>query len=143
MTTQTNAYPIRRSPLGAFFLIILLMLLSYAAIQVILGTHAATRHPDTYAAARDCLNKNGVWKVYQEPKPTDNTFHWLCQDPVTKTVYDMIVEKINETTYHEKTAFMPKDGTWNKVFRWLIEGEGKRGGTWQNPPTGPIELLPP
>jgi len=75
MTTQTNAYPVRRSQWGAFFLIILLMLLSYAAIQVILGTHAATRHPDTYAAARDCLNKNGVWKVYQEPKPTDNTFH--------------------------------------------------------------------
>ena len=143
MTTQANADPVRRSPLGAFLLIILLMLISYAAIQVILGSHAATAHPDTYAATRNCLNKNGVWKVYQEPKPTDNTFHWLCQDPVTKTVYDMIVEKIDETTYREKTAFMPKDGIWGKVFRWLIEGEGKRGGTWQNPPTGTIELLPP
>ena len=55
----------------------------------------------------------------------------------------MIVEKINETTYREKTAFMPKDGTWDKVFRWLIEGEGKRGGTWQDPPTDTIELLQP
>ena len=143
MTTNMNAYLVRRSPLGAFLLIILLMLASYAAIQVILGSHAATAHPNTYAATRNCLSKNGVWKVYQEPKPTDNTFHWLCQDPVTKTVYDMIVEKINETTYREKTAFMPKDGRWEKVFRWLIEGEGKRGGTWQNPPTAPIELLPP
>ncbi len=98
MNTQTNAYPVRRSQLGAFLLIILLMLISYVAIQVILGSHAATAHPDTYAATRNCLNKNGVWKVYQESKPTDNTFHWLCQDPVTKTVYDMIVEKINETT---------------------------------------------
>ena len=143
MTTNMNAYLVRRSPLGAFLLIILLMLASYAAIQVILGSHAATAHPNTYAATRNCLSKNGVWKVYQEPKPTDNTFHWLCQDPVTKTVYDMIVEKINETTYREKTAFMPKDGRWEKVFRWLIEGEGKRGGTWQIPPTAPIELLPP
>jgi hypothetical protein len=80
-------------------------------------------HPDTYAATRNCLNKNGVWKVYQEPKPTDNTFHWLCQDPVTKTVYDMIVEKINETTYREKTAFMPKGGIWGKVFRWLSKAK--------------------
>ena len=83
MTTQANTYPVRRSPLGAFLLIILLALTSYAAIQVILGSHAATAHPDTYAATRNCLNKNGVWKVYQEPKPTDNTFHWLCQDSVT------------------------------------------------------------
>ena len=68
MTTQTNAYLLRRSPLGALLLIILLMLITYAAIQVLLGSQAATRHPDTYAATRDCLNKNGVWKVYQKPK---------------------------------------------------------------------------
>ena len=55
MTTQANVYPVRRSPLGAFLLIVLLMLASYAAIQIILGSHAATRHPDTYAAARSYL----------------------------------------------------------------------------------------
>jgi hypothetical protein len=32
MTTQANTYPVRRSPLGAFLLIILLALTSYAAI---------------------------------------------------------------------------------------------------------------
>jgi hypothetical protein len=47
MTTQTNAYLLRRSPLGALLLIIFLMLLSYAAIQVILGSQAATAHSDT------------------------------------------------------------------------------------------------
>ncbi len=50
MTTQTNTDLVRRSPLGAFLLIILLMLVSYAVIQVILGSHAATAHPNTYAA---------------------------------------------------------------------------------------------
>jgi hypothetical protein len=35
MTSQTNAYPVRRSPLGAFLLNMLLILISYAAIQVI------------------------------------------------------------------------------------------------------------
>ena len=44
MTTQSSTYPVRRSPLGAFLLIILLMLVSYAAIQVIPGSHAATAH---------------------------------------------------------------------------------------------------
>ena len=86
MITQSNIYPVRRSQRGAFLLIILLALTNYAAIQVILGSHAATAHLGTYAATRNCLNKNGVWKVYQEPRPTDNTFHWLCQDPITKTV---------------------------------------------------------
>ncbi len=37
MTTQTNTDLVRRSPLGAFLLIILLMLVSYAVIQVILA----------------------------------------------------------------------------------------------------------
>jgi hypothetical protein len=47
MTAQANAYPDRCSPLGAFLLIIFLMLISYVAIQVMLGSHAATRHPAT------------------------------------------------------------------------------------------------
>ena len=79
MTTQTNAYPVRRSPLGAFLLIILLMLISYAAIQVLLGPHAAIRHPDTYAAIRDCLNKMVCGKCIKNPlftSPQNSSSAW-------------------------------------------------------------------
>jgi hypothetical protein len=53
----------------------------------------------------------------------------------------MIVEKIDELTYREKSAFMPKDGSWNQIFNWLTKN--KFGGKWVNPPQGSINLIGP
>ena len=53
----------------------------------------------------------------------------------------MIVEKIDELSYREKSAFMPKDGSWNQIFNWLTKN--KFGGKWINPPQGPINLISP
>ena len=117
---------------------LLFIALIVVAIAVYLNRHATDRHGDEANQARNCIRNNGVWQVYKEPG--NNIHHWLCKDPVTGTIFDLIVEKINEMTYKEKTAFRPKDGKWDAVRYWL---EGKRGGTWQNPPTGPIELIQP
>ena len=79
MTTQTNAYLFRRSRLGAFLFIILRMLISYAAIQIILGSHASTRNPDTYAAICDCLNKMACGKCIKNPlftSPQNSSSAW-------------------------------------------------------------------
>ena len=79
MTTQTNAYLIRRSPRGAFLFITLLMLVSYAAIQIILGSHASTAHPDTYATIRNCLNKMACGKCIKNPlftSPQNSSSAW-------------------------------------------------------------------
>lgn len=141
MTAHAPAYPTKRSHSGGVFFIVLLLLMitAYAAIQVLLAPHAMEQHPDTAALTRDCVQKNGVWKAYQEPRST--TFHWLCKDPSTGTIFDMIVEKISETLYREKTSFMRKDGKWDQVFNWLTKG--KPGGKWVNPPTEPIQLITP
>ena len=113
MTVHAPAYLAKRSHSGGVFIILfLLMIIGYAAIQVMLGTHAMEKHSDTATLTRDCIQQNGVWK-YQEPKST--TFHWLCKDPSTGTIFDMIVEKVNETLYREKTSFLRKDGKWDQV----------------------------
>jgi len=98
-----------------------------AAIKVTLRPHAVEQHPDTAPLTRDCIQKNGIWKVYQEPRPTDNVFHWLCKDPATGTIFDMVVEKINESLYKERTSFEPKGGKWDTIFRWLEGLAGANG----------------
>lgn len=123
---------------GIFILILMaLILLVYAVIQVTLSSHGYLAHGPEAEQTRNCIHQNGVWKAYREPN--SNTFHWLCKDPATGTIFDMIVEKLTETQYREKTAFRPKDGTWNVVRTWL---ERKRG-QWVSPPTETIELIAP
>ena len=137
---SSTTFPNQRShSKGSVFIFLLLALaiLVYAIIQVTQGSHAYLAHGVEAEHTRNCIQKYGVWKAYQEPQ--SNTFHWLCQDPVTGTIFDLIVEKLTETQYREKTAFRPKDGTWNAVRAWL---ERKRG-QWIDPPTEVIELITP
>lgn len=141
--TYADTYKSQRSHSGGVFVFIILIAfaaIGVATINIFLGSHAMEQHPDTAPLTRACIQKNGVWKAFQEGKPNENTFHWLCQDPVTKTIYDMIVEKIDEFTYREKTSFMRKDGKWTQVDNWL---RSKRGGGYVNPPQGPFKLIPP
>jgi hypothetical protein len=136
----TDIHRARRSQSGSVFILLVLMIIVLlATINVLLGDHAMKQHPDTAPLTRECLKKNGVWKAYQEPK--SSTFHWLCKDPQTGTIFDMIVEKVDELTYREKSAFMPKDGSWNQIFNWLTKN--KFGGKWVNPPQGSINLIGP
>ena len=135
-----KAFPNQRSHSnGSVFVFILLVvaILAYAIIRVTISSHAYLAHGPEAEQTRNCIQQNGVWKAYHEPK--SNTFHWLCKDPATGTIFDLIVEKLTETQYREKTALKPKGGTWNTVRAWL---EGKRG-QWVSPPTEPIELITP
>jgi hypothetical protein len=137
---HNSTFPNQRSRSNGGVLILILVglvTLVYMTIQVNVSSHAYLAHGPEAEQTRNCIQQNGVWKAYREPR--SNTFHWLCQDPVTGTILDMIVEKITETTYREKTAFRPKDGTWNAVRTWL---ERKRG-QWVNPPPETIELITP
>ena len=56
--------------------------------------HTAPKQSKHATVFSNCIQQNGVWKAYREPR--SNTFHWLCQDPVTGTIFDMIVEKLTE-----------------------------------------------
>jgi len=79
--TYITTYPTRRSQSGGVFVFIILILLAiigFMPINIILGSHAMVSHPDTAPLTRDCIQRNGVWKAYQEKTPNDKTFHWLC-----------------------------------------------------------------
>jgi hypothetical protein len=137
---SSTTFPNQRSRgKGSVFILLLfaIAILAYAIIQVIQSSHADLAHGPEAEQTRDCIQKNGVWKAYHQPK--SNTFHWLCRDPVSGSVFDLIVEKLSETKYREKTAFQPKDGKWDMVRAWL---ERKRG-QWVSPPTEAIELITP
>jgi hypothetical protein len=75
--------------------------------------------------------------VYREPD--NRTFQWLCRDPITSTIFDLIVEKINKTLYREKTIFCLRNGRWDAIQDWLLRS--KRGGKSVDPPTEPIQFI--
>jgi len=89
------------------------------------NSHAVARHGAEAELARQCFDKNGVWKVYYDK--TENNYHLLCND--AGKVYDRIIRR-TKTGYEEETAFMPKDGAWNNVMRWL----DRKGATPYNSP---------
>jgi hypothetical protein len=140
MTTATTYSGQRSSSRGVFdfIMLIALAIIGVAAINILLGNHAMESYPDTAPQTREYIQRNGVWKSYMEADK--KTFHWLCVDPVSKTIYDMIVEKIDQFTYREKTSFVRRDGTWTKVDNWL---RSKRGGQYVNPPQGQFNLIQP
>src|SRR5688572_22488331 len=74
------------------FILLALAILVLAMIKVIVLPHAYAAHGADAEQTRNCIQQNGVWKAHREPK--SNTFHWLCQDPATGTIFDMIVEKL-------------------------------------------------
>jgi hypothetical protein len=138
MTTKVNNLPYvaTKRPINwGVFLFLAIAL----GVTVYLGTHAYLQHREEAEQARNCVQQNGVWKSYREPN--GKTFHWFCQDPVTGTVFDLIVEKINETLYREKSAFSPQNGKWDTIQDWLFRT--KRGGKFVNPPDEAIQLIEP
>lgn len=138
MTTIVNDLPYvatKRPVNRGVFLFLAIVL----GITVHLGTHAYLQHREEAEQARNCVQQNGVWKSYREPD--GKTFHWFCQDPVTGTIFDLIVEKVNETLYREKTAFKPKGGKWDAMQDWLFRS--KRGGKFVDPPKEAIQLIEP
>ncbi len=138
MTTIVNDLPYfaTKRPINWGVFLFLAIALS---ITVYLGTHAYLQHREEAEQARNCVQQNGAWKSYREPD--GKTFHWFCQDPITGTIFDLIVEKINETVYREKSAFSPKNGKWDTIQDWLFQT--KRGGKFVDPPAEAIQLIEP
>ena len=67
-------------------------------------------------AIRDACNNSGVYQVWIEPDK--ETFHLLCKLENSGKIGDRIV-KIANGEKNEKSAFIPKDGSFAKVIKWL------------------------
>lgn len=86
-----------------------------AAITVIVHAHAVQRHGTDAENIRKCLNDKGpyqVWKAMGE-----DTFYRICQLDDSRWGLQAIL-KVGEV-WHEKTAFIPKDGTWKALTEYL------------------------
>lgn len=67
------------------------------------------------ALVRSTCQQNGTYQVWREPDK--QTFHRLCLLPDGR-FGDWIVKLVNGVKY-EKSAFIPKDGSWGQVVYWL------------------------
>ena len=132
------APPLQRPFRGVFIFVVfaLAALMVLAATKILAGRHATDIHGAEAEQARNCLQQHGPWKTYMEP---DGTYHFLCKYPWANTVYDVIVSKVQEGLFQEKSAYMPKDGVWSAIERWL---KGK-GAAPARPPSGPFEIIGP
>jgi hypothetical protein len=132
------APPLQRPFRGAFIFVMyaLVVLTVLVATKILAGRHATDIHGAEAEQARNCLEQHGVWKAYQEP---DGTLHLLCKYPWATSVYDVIVAKVQEELFQEKSAYMPKDGVWSAIERWL---KGK-GASPVRSPSGPFEIIGP
>jgi hypothetical protein len=84
-------------------------------------------HADWHSEAqtiRDTCKNKGVWQIFIEPDR--ETFHLLCNlksgkigDRIVKIEADKKTKILAQGDKFEKTAFIPKDGTWKTVSEWL------------------------
>lgn len=108
------AYPRRSTNWGV---LLFLTILAVAAPTIYLRWHAKDIHGSEAEQTRNCIRNNGVWRTYWEG---DDIYHLICQDPATRTFFDMVVQKISDGVYKEKTAFRPKDGKTVRTHRSIV-----------------------
>jgi hypothetical protein len=119
-----------------FFIIGCIVILTYrglfqaSLVQDVNNSLHAEWHTESQAIRNTC-NQKGVYQIWQEPD--GETFHLLCKLDSGK-IGDRII-RIANGEKHEKTAFIPKNGEWNKVIKWL---ENKGATRYTKPIEGVI-----
>lgn len=97
---------------GRGFPTLSLILIVAFAFGVVYGTHAVTKHGQDALDIRRCLDLNGPNQIR---KSFDgSTFYLVCLLDDGRTG----IEPVDETGY-EKSAFVPRDGSWKAVQRYL------------------------
>lgn len=97
-----------------------------SGIYIHVNGHAFEQHGTQVNEAFNCIKKNGT-KVVLSEKISRN-LHWICIDPFTLTVYDIITSYLTKTVDHPAgeaklvTAYSPESNTLGKtMFDWYLE----------------------
>jgi hypothetical protein len=117
-----------RLKLGALLILALIILL--ASLPVIhLDQRAHADHAES-PAVRRCLDNKGAYQIWRS-KQDPNRFYLLCQIDEEPHEGQWSVRIIVKTAkgWFEKSAYIPKDGTWARVIKYL-EGFATR---WRQP----------
>jgi hypothetical protein len=83
---------------------------------VALSTHAVVKHGSEALAIHRCIENNGpmqTWKSTVE----DDVFYELCELPDGRVGMRVMIYRLKEQI--NRTAFVPKDGSWMKVTDYL------------------------
>jgi hypothetical protein len=70
----------------------------WAAVQIVQSRHGYYAHGADAERTYNCLEQNGVWKVYLEKG--SKMYHFLCQDSFG-IIYDLVAEKISDNLFRE------------------------------------------
>ncbi len=105
-------------PVSVLVCVVLLFAVMPITIEAVRRTeHAVESHAIADVnAIRSCLRKNGSfqnWKI----RGTDDEFVRLCEVGKDTWGIQIVIQKGKE--YIEKTAFIPKDGSWKLVIQYL------------------------
>lgn len=108
-----EGYQSRGSGARLFLILLLvaalgLMMLAVSNLGVILGTHAVEKHGQDALDVQKCLDDNGPEMVYKHK--FDPTYYLLCQLDDGRWGLQAVAED-----GHEKTAFVPKSGSWKDI----------------------------
>ncbi len=107
---------------GSGLVLIVVLLAAYYLLPITIEAVRRTEHAtESHAvsdvnAIRSCLSKNGSyqnWKI----KGTNNEFVRLCE--VSKNTWGIQIVRRIKGKFIEKTAFIPKDGSWARVIEYL------------------------
>lgn len=85
--------------------------------NVLPGSHAEDAHGiSEVSQIRSCLDKNGPYQVWKSTKDP-NQFYFLCELDDGRWGMQAVVKEGEQLI--EKTAFIPKDGSWMRVLNYL------------------------
>lgn len=96
------------------FAVIIIFICFFAIIKN--GNHADIYHPKDAKFVREAYQKNGFVRCYVEPDKI--TRHLIVELDDGRYGDLMIIKDVNGNNI-EKNAFVPKDGSFEEIMKWL------------------------
>jgi len=98
---------------------VLISMMAIGGLQVVEQVHAARQHTTDAQQIRTCLRDNGPYQIFLS---RDNvTYYLLCELPDGRWGLQAIVMRtVNGIkAWCERTAFVPNNGSWYELMRYL------------------------
>lgn len=102
-------------PLKGLFILLLVAIAGLFLFRVVTHPHSVARHGVEAIEIRKALCDDGPVQMWKARR--DNTYY-LCAR-LSGGKFGLQAIQKNGNVWHEKTAFVPKDGSWSKLQSYL------------------------
>jgi hypothetical protein len=106
-----------------YFLLLILLFISLAVVET---EHAVIKHGTEAQRIRNCINKNGPYMTFRGTGQEKNQWYIICQ--LNENTFGLQALVCEAGKLLEKTAFVPKDGTWANVLSYVTRFATKYTG---------------